>query len=361
MKQTRIQTTIAHWLHRQWQRSGLFAWLLSPFACIATGYVFAKRMWYELGLGDVYRAPVPVVIVGNLYVGGTGKTPVVIALVKKLQALGWHPGLISRGYGAKLDSSARVGQGELDASVMGDEPALLAEQTGAWIGVHPNRRLACQALLKADPAIDIIVSDDGLQHLALGRDIEIVVQDARGVGNGWLIPAGPLREPANRLKTVDVVITRQATPLTPSYSAARTPSVDQRPLETAMWLKIVYIQSLDKKIKLSVNEFINLKENWHITAIAGISEPDRFFKSLAESGIVCQKTIGLPDHYPFEASLFAQQTTDLILITAKDATKCSAVRDARIWVVIAEAVFAEDAWLQQISARLGQRRQPNPD
>ena len=361
MKQTLIQTTLAHWLHQQWQRRGLFAWLLSPFACIATGYVLAKRLWFERGLGHTYRAPVPVVIVGNLYVGGTGKTPVVIALVKQLKALGWHPGLISRGYGAKLGPSARTGQGELNASIMGDEPALLAEQTGAWIGVHPNRQLACQALLKADPAIDIIVSDDGLQHLALARDVEIVVQDTRGVGNGWLLPAGPLREPAKRLKTVDVVIHRQTGPRAPSRPDTRTPFGDQRPLETAMWLQILYIQSLDKKIKLSVNEFIKNKGNKHTTAIAGISKPDRFFKSLSESGIIYQKTLGLPDHHAFEASLFAQQTTDLILITAKDAVKCSAVQDARIWVVVAEAVFSEDTWLEHISTRLRQMRQASAD
>ena len=361
MKQTRIQTTFAHWLHQQWQRRGLLAWLLSPISCIATGYIFAKRAWYEHGLGQTYRAPVPVVIIGNLYVGGTGKTPAVIALVRQLKALGWHPGLISRGYGAKLGPSARVGQGALDAILMGDEPALLAEQTGAWIGVHPNRRLACQALLKADPAIDIIVSDDGLQHLALGRDMEIVVQDARGVGNGWLIPAGPLREPTSRLKTVDVVVTRQATPPIPSHSGASTPSVDQRPLETTMWLQILHIQSLDKKIKLSVKEFINMQENKPTMAIAGISEPDRFFKSLSESGIICQNTLGLPDHHPLAASLFAEQATDLILITSKDAVKCREVPDARIWVVVAEAVFSEDAWLHNISIRLRQKHQHNPD
>ena len=209
--------------------------------------MLAKRLWFERGLGHTYRAPVPVVIVGNLYVGGTGKTPVVIALVKQLKALGWHPGLISRGYGAKLGPSARTGQGELNASIMGDEPALLAEQTGAWIGVHPNRQLACQALLKADPAIDIIVSDDGLQHLALARDVEIVVQDTRGVGNGWLLPAGPLREPAKRLKTVDVVIHRQTGPRAPSRPDTRTPFGDQRPSKRQCGYKFFTFSRLIKK------------------------------------------------------------------------------------------------------------------
>ena len=128
-----------------------------------------------------------------------------------------------------------------------------------------------------------------------------------------------------------------------------------------MWLQILYIQSLDKKIKLSVNEFIKNQGNKRITAIAGISEPDRFFKSLSESGIIYQKTLGLPDHHALEASLFAQQTTDLILITAKDAVKCSAVQDARIWVVVAEAVFSEDTWLEHISTRLRQMRQASAD
>lgn len=136
----------------------------------------------------------------------------VIATVEGLRARGYTPGVVSRGYGVKLGPQARVGQGELDAARFGDEPALIARVTGAPISVHPRRALAAQALLQAHPRVDVIVSDDGLQHLALARDVEIVVQDRRGIGNGRLLPAGPLREPASRLREVDAVITNIGVP-----------------------------------------------------------------------------------------------------------------------------------------------------
>ena len=227
MKTVSLQSATARWLHQQWQKRGVWAHLLWPVSCLALVYVFAKRRWYQQATKQVYRAPVPVVVVGNVYVGGVGKTPVVIALVQQLVSLGWTPGVISRGYGVKLGPAPRVGRGELDATSLGDEPALISEQTQAPVSVHPNRRLACQALLTAYPEVDIIVSDDGLQHLALARDLEILVQDERLSGNGWLLPAGPLREPASRLSTVDLVITRQAT--RPQHDAQQAPKQLSRP------------------------------------------------------------------------------------------------------------------------------------
>jgi len=298
----------------------------------------------------MYRAPVPVVIVGNLYVGGVGKTPVVIALVQQLLALGWNPGVISRGYGVKIGAAARVGQGHLDALAMGDEPTLISALTHVPVGVHPSRRLACQALLNTYPEIDIIVSDDGLQHLALARDLEIIVQDTRRTGNGWLLPAGPLREPASRLNTVDLVITRLALPPQRGVQLVQTDTPEST--ELSMWLQITKIHSLDNKINLSVNEFIKLQENKTSIAIAAISQPDRFFNSLSAVGIMYRNSTGLPDHHPLDADFFKTQRADLLLITAKDAVKCRAVQDSRIWVVATEAVFSDPRWATTLSKQL---------
>ena len=347
-------------------------------SCLALGYVLAKRLWYQQDTKRVYRAPVPVVIVGNIYVGGVGKTPVVIALVQQLMASGWKPGVISRGYGVKLGPVPRVGRGELDAHTMGDEPALISEQTQAPVSVHPNRRLACQALLTAYPEVDIIVSDDGLQHLALARDLEILVQDERLSGNGWLLPAGPLREPTSRLSTVNLVITRQATPPQHEAQQASKPQAQPRPTEPntspqvptcaperillrpaasqptrlSVWLQITAVHSLDKKINLSVYEFIQFQKNKNSCAIAAISEPDRFFKSLDQMAIVYQNRIGLPDHHPLDSAFFKAQQADLLLITTKDAVKCRALCDPRVWVIATEAVLSDPLWAASLTQQL---------
>lgn len=372
LKTAHFKAATALWLHQQWQKRGFWARLLWPFSCLVRGFVWAKRGWYQSNAGRVYRAPVPVIVVGNLYVGGVGKTPVVIALVQQLLTLGYHPGVISRGYGVDVGPTPRVGQGKVEPHVLGDEPSLISEQTHAPVCVHPNRRLACQALLVAHPQVDIIVSDDGLQHLALARDLEIIVQDQRQIGNGWLLPAGPLREPPSRLNTVELVITRLAAPphsapLTPSHlaeaeakqqaprslnQATAAPFVIKQPSELLMWLQVTRIHSLDNKINISVEKFIKYQQNKLTTAIAAISEPDRFFKTLNDTGIQYQNCLGLPDHHPLEAALFNAQTADLLLITSKDAVKCRARHDPRIWVIATEAVFSDAGWATKLAERL---------
>ncbi|WP_345251485.1 tetraacyldisaccharide 4'-kinase, partial [Pigmentiphaga soli] len=194
-------------LQRQWQHGGWLSATLTPLSWLAALAVRLKRAAYRHGWRRAERLDVPVVVIGNIYVGGTGKTPLLLALAAGLRARGWQPGVVSRGYGAEVGPQPRVGRGRLDPALFGDEPALIAREAGVPVAVHPRRVLAARALRGACPEVDVILADDGLQHLPLARDDEIAVQDGRGVGNGRLLPAGPLREPPSRLAEVDAIVT----------------------------------------------------------------------------------------------------------------------------------------------------------
>ncbi len=175
-----------------WSRRGVPSTLLLPLSWLY-GRLSARRL--RAGARTAWKAPVPVVVVGNILVGGTGKTPVTIAVCQALQARGWHPGIVSRGYGVTVGPEPRLSDAGGDAPRLGDEPALIHTATGAPVAVHPRRARAAATLLAAHPEVDVLIADDGLQHTALARDLELIVQDGRGVGNGRLLPAGPLREP----------------------------------------------------------------------------------------------------------------------------------------------------------------------
>jgi tetraacyldisaccharide 4'-kinase len=293
--------------------------------------------------------PIPIVVVGNIYIGGTGKTPVVIALVKQLRALGWHPGVISRGYGTQIGDKPIVGQGKLDASLFGDEPALIARETWAPIAVHPNRPLAYFSLLAHHPHIDLVISDDGLQHLGLHRDIEIVVQDERGTGNGWLLPAGPLREPVSRLNTVQALISRNNNPL-PLPLPLPTLSCSVR--QTAASLSVTQFRHLDSGQLLDPPSFIARFKGLKVTAIAGIANPSQFFISLQKLGIELSEQRALADHFTFEASIFQALDAECVLMTAKDAVKCENMKDNRLWVAEAEMSFSDPDFLLWLNTQL---------
>jgi tetraacyldisaccharide 4'-kinase len=286
------------------------------------------------------------VIVGNIIVGGTGKTPVVIALVEALVARGWHPGVVSRGYGVKLKGRAKVGQGQLDAPAFGDEPALIARSTGAPLAVHPARVLAVQALIRAHPEVDVIISDDGLQHLALRRDIEIVVQDARGLGNGRMLPAGPLREPACKLGEVDYLITN----LVANQSAPPALAIPAR--QFCMSLRPERLVHLASGLSATWPEWLARHATGAIAAVAAIGQPERFFSMLRTQGLKLDAAIALPDHDPYNTSPFTALGTDLILITAKDAVKCARFDDPRIWVVNVAPQFSDTGWLDGLNEKL---------
>ena len=188
-----------------WRRRGLLACLLLPFALLFIVLAGLRRALYRAGFLHRERLPVPVVVVGNITVGGTGKTPLVIHLAQALRALGRHPGIVSRGYRGDTADVAEVTPGS-DPDAVGDEPVLLARRSGCPVFVGRDRTAAARTLLAGYPQCDLILADDGLQHYRLARDVEIALFDERGVMNGWCLPAGPLREPVSRLAQVDAVV-----------------------------------------------------------------------------------------------------------------------------------------------------------
>lgn len=346
MKTLSLGPTLVGWLHRQWLRRGLWAWVMAPFSLVAYLVLTVRHISLRSIAAHSPRAPIPVIMVGNLYIGGTGKTPVVIALLEQLRAKGWHPGVISRGYGVQAGADALTGCGTIDAARFGDEPALIARESGVAVAVHPNRRLAWQALLKHFPQTDVIVSDDGLQHATLMRDIELVVQDARGVGNGWLLPAGPLRDPPSRLRTVDALITRL------THGERTPPSKGLAPKELEARMSISGFKQLASEQRLSPSEFLAFCANKSVYAYAGIGAPERFFVDLRTLGLQLQRTTPLPDHYTFTPTTLCAPQADIVIITSKDAVKCEALSDSKIWVAQVHSTFSDPYFADWLDARL---------
>jgi tetraacyldisaccharide 4'-kinase len=333
-------------LQAQWQRGGWLSDLLTPLSGLSWLAVNAKRAIYRRGWRQAWRPPVPVIVVGNIYVGGTGKTPVVIALVQALRERGWTPGVVSRGYGVKTGARPRVGRGELPAERFGDEPALISRATNAPISIHPDRPRAVRTLLSAFPHVDVIISDDGLQHLALARDIEILVEDGRGVGNGRLLPAGPLREPASRRQTVHAIVRNVDAP---TAAAATAPDV---PRQVSMWMEPGPAWNLRDGTLRMLWELQADYAAGGIAAAAGIGNPERFFAMLRGAGMSLNATIPLPDHYSYARSPFAHLKTGLILVTAKDAVKCSGLGDNRLWAVPVTPRFSDPGFFDWVAGRL---------
>lgn len=316
------------WVHGVWSRRGPTACLLYPLSLIYWAVSAAQRR-----RSVPTHLPVPVVVVGNIYVGGTGKTPVTIALVRALRARGWTPGVISRGFG-RAEDGVRLVTPDSDAAEVGDEPLLIARESLAPVAVGRERVKAGQALLREHPGVNVILSDDGLQHTALARDVELAVIGARGLGNGWLLPAGPLREPVSRLDDVDAIILNTTTDVvvesrTPRFAASSC-------FGPCRQLSTDTVKDIDT-ISAELAE-----KNGRALAAAGIASPGRFFAMVRGHDIDCAE-LELGDHFDFSKNPFAKRTEDVILITGKDAVKCARIpeirNDPRIWVVGLEVVL----------------------
>ncbi len=344
-----------------WEKRGFTSSLLWPLSWLYGLVIRVRHLLADLSLGSKISHTVPIIIVGNIRVGGTGKTPIVIALAELLSSLGWKPGIISRGYGANTLSSPTQVDSQSNTALVGDEPVLIAQRTHDRfpIWVFPKRKESIAVMLAKDKSVDVIISDDGLQHTGLvrwparegGRDIEIVVRDQRGEGNGLLIPAGPLREPASRGRDATLITGLRKQTNDADRQVLNDAIGGGRTFHLAGLLDRAY-QLTQPSFSKSLKEIVGDCSSEQITAVAGIGNPQRFFNDLAEYG-VAGRCIALPDHAHFDATFFKGISSSCILITEKDAVKCANIPDERIWVVPMSMVLPDalSEWMQSILRR----------
>ena len=296
-----------------------------------------RKFFYKLHIFKSSKITVPVIVIGNITLGGTGKTPLVISLAKDFKKRKLDVGIIARGYKSKF-SHAREVLKSSDYRDVGDEPLLLKQKLDCPVYVGINRLLSAKKLLNDYPNIDLIISDDGLQHYALSRDFEILVVDGmRNFGNQFLLPTGPLREPIKRLKHIDAVIINR-----PSFSSKK--------IENSFKAK-----KLDENILLSLHgkknlKFINLKDN-EVIAMTGIGNPESFFNTLKSKNITFEKRI-FSDHYEFKQKDFDGYMDKNIIMTEKDALKCIKIKHNKIWV-LPLTLSIETAMINKILQKVG--------
>ena len=330
----RLKTKLEQKLLQIWQDKHGVAKFLRPISWFYCFIVFCRRWAYRLKIKKSTRLSVPVVVVGNLTVGGTGKTPLVVWVANYLKEQGYHPGIISRGYGGKAHHWPQQVRPDGDPVVVGDEAILISRRTNCPMAVGPDRVIAGQELLHYHPQCDIIISDDGLQHYALKRDIEVAVIDGqRRFGNAFCLPAGPLREPMSRLKKVDLLVangTGDKNELTMQY-------------ETSLACNLQ-----DERKSQPLNKF----KNKTVHAVAGIGHPERFFTQLEQMGI---KVIphSFPDHHPFTEDDLVFEPKHPVLMTEKDAVKCKRLSASDHWFVPV-AVTVQKEFSQQLINLLGE-------
>jgi len=312
-------------LQRRWYGQPGALLSLLPLEGLYRALSSLRRHAYAQGWRRAWRAPVPVLVVGNISVGGTGKTPVVIALCQALRRAGLRPGIVSRGYGARPPQLPFDVRADGQVAECGDEPLLLARRSGAPVVIAPDRAAAARHLLDKHDC-NVIVSDDGLQHYALARDIECVVVDAaRGFGNGHCLPVGPLREPLSRLRSVDAVLCNE--------TAGSGADVVAMAGAYAFELQATALVPLAGGAEQGVDNWPAERRRVH--AVAGIGNPQRFFATLRQLGFEPVEHV-FPDHHPFSAADFQFAEALPVVMTEKDAVKCSAFADERLWYLAVE-------------------------
>ena len=362
-----IETTMT----RAWQRQAAWLWLLLPVSWLYGFITMVRRQAYKIGLFSSYRAPIPLMVIGNITVGGSGKTPLIIALVTHLQKQGIKVGVISRGYGGDSNQMPALVHADSLPSIVGDEPCLIVNMTGAAMAVCPNRKQAITTLLNAHPDLQLIIADDGLQHYALQRDIEWIVVDAsRGFGNQQLLPTGFLREPMSRLTGANVVYHEKADRTTKDNKQAKAKRLTmylQADKLQPLWPSAVEIDGLSVAAKMPIPLMPPIP-NGRVHAVSGIGYPQRFFDTLMALGF---DVIGhaYPDHYDFSLTELLQYSELPIIVTSKDAVKIRALlinmssrqplNDEyqelvhRLWVLPVTAVLSDGCYVslqQQLKA-----------
>jgi tetraacyldisaccharide 4'-kinase len=305
------------WIERQWQRDTLASRLLLPLGWLYGAIVRTRRLAYQRGWFTALRVSAPVIVIGNITVGGTGKTPLAIWLTGRLAELGWRPGIVTRGYRGQARHWPQLVTGSSDPDLVGDEPVVLALRTGRPVVADPDRVRGARRLI--EQGCDIVISDDGLQHYRLQRDVEIAVTDGeRRYGNGRLLPAGPLRESRQRLQQVDVCVVQGGV---------------ASPTERSLTLVPVYLRQVaEPRAAVPFEQF----QGRTVHAVAGIGHPARFFALLRGLGLdVIEHEF--PDHYRFgSADLVFAEPHDVIM-TEKDAVKCRGFAGAQVWYLAVEA------------------------
>jgi tetraacyldisaccharide 4'-kinase len=295
----------------------IFIYLLLPFSYFFKFIIFIRKYLYKIGVFKTHHFPVPIIIVGNITVGGTGKTPFVIWLAKLLKSHGYQPGIVSRGAGGKKHIKPYLVSSSDSSKEVGDEALLLTSHTDCPVMIAINRPSAVKKLLQENNC-NIVISDDGLQHYALNRDMEIVIVDGeRQFGNGYLLPAGPLREPLSRLNEVDFVV------------------------ENGSMMSFIYGDLISLSEPTQTTQLINFL-NSRVHAVAGIGNPERFFSVLKKAGLDIIPHI-FPDHHHYQSQdfNFASNNNFPIIMTEKDAVKCKLFANNKFWYLPVTAQLSE--------------------
>ena len=309
-------------LQAVWYGGSPLKWLLYPLGLAFRIAAVLRRGLYARGIFRVETLPVPVIVIGNLTVGGTGKTPITAWLARRLVERDYRVGIVCRGYRGRADTWPQAVSPDSDPRLVGDEAVLLATRSGCPVVAGPDRVAAARALCDHGP-VDVILSDDGMQHYALGRVLEIVVVDGtRGLGNGLCLPAGPLREPAERLNESDILIVNEGDW---GHSGVLRSTVESP-----------YVYELASGAERRLEDF----RGQSVHAVAGIGHPQRFFALLERHGIVVVPR-PLADHADIEAGDLEFDDADPVFVTEKDAVKCASFASRGVWCVVVEPAFAE--------------------
>ncbi|MDU0114701.1 tetraacyldisaccharide 4'-kinase [Psychrosphaera aquimarina] len=324
-----------NWIERGWYSASKLNFILLPLTVLFWLLSSVRKWLFKLGLKQTIQSPLPVIVVGNISVGGTGKTPFVIYLVELLRQQGFEPAIVSRGYGAEKSNDEpfpRLVTPELPVNLSGDEPKLLYLRTQCPVVIGSDRAQAVQ-FVKDNTRANIVISDDGLQHYKMARDIEIVLLDAKRMfGNGWLLPVGPLRELPSRLQTVDLTLINSGSETSEEQDQAKTEKEYQLAAEIAYNL-------LTPNLTLSTNTKVKL--------VSGIGNPQRFLSTALTMGYQVDDTLWFADHHQFKAQDFERfNLDDIILLTEKDAVKCRAFAQDNWYVLPISAVISKQVELK---------------